>query len=681
MARLRYRTQKKIEKMEERKKTWLKIICIILLLGFISFRTEDYFGWIGYRETWTTCIDYMKEGTLWSGQPHCEGALVPFYVLYGLDDIFGREYVQKATILFSTSIALLFFWIFWKVVKKEELAKDFFLPALLFGLLFYINTVANIEAVLNSFFFFSAYYLLFYTQHKWKYYGAGILLLLALLSKINVVIQIAFLLFWYGYENRLWYLENKKVKIQLKKEIIWGYGQILVPIGVGFLVASKVYEYFWIYSWHVFTKQNIALSLIQTAKEMILFDIAKTDIIYIVVLATAILCTYLFWKEKKFYALISGPVFLLAIFLIIRAFGIQFATGVRYWSVIFPFTVLCILKLKEMWTEAPQKQIMYGFLLMIVLFPGLYEGPFLLKDDLSYVDTLNVIDRATEGWKEKDALIKEIHYGYSTVPEQEGRILLEDDPAGFERKIISFGSNIPYEKVDFLTKKYMESHPDIWGFPRYQELLGENLIYAPTSGDLNEKEQEVIAQIENGTYGLIIFGPPEWAISERILSQVNNETLNEYCQVLVPNNVWLTEGGWHFSYFFFKDSGHCNEMREKMVEYFSAHFQEMCTKDKTTANAIGQVMRDNGISFNRICTDGGSALEALKTGRAIKKIEILAMLTLFALPLFYGVYKEENGRRKKLYIMLCVMIIIFVLVLLVMDVEIPFKTGIVQIVQ
>ncbi len=668
--------------MENKQKAWLKTIFIIVLLVFILYRVEDYFGWIGYRETWTTCIDYMNEGTFWSGQPHCEGALIPFYVIYGLDNIFGREYVQIATIVFSTGVALLFFWIFWKAVKKEELAKDFFLPALLFGLLFYINAIANVEAVLNSFFFFSAYYLLFYTEHKWKYYGAGFLLLLSLLSKINVIVQTAFLIFWYGYEKKLWYFEDRKLKIQLKKEILWGHGQMLLPIIAGFGIVTLIYEHFWIYSWHVFTNQNIALSLLQTTKEMILFDITKTNIIYIVVLMTAFICTYLFWKEKKFYALISGPVFLLAIFLIIRAFGIQLATGVRYWSVIFPFAVMSILRLKEVWTEAPQKQIMYGFIIVIILFPGLYEGPFLLKDDLSYIDSLNIIERATEGWKEKDAFIKDIHYGYSIVPEQEERILLEDDPAGFKRKIISFGSNIPYEKVDFLTKKYMESHPDIWGFPRYQELLGENLIYEPTSGDINEKEQEVIAKIENGTYSLIIFGPPEWAISEKILANVNNETLHEYCQILVPNNVWLTEGGWHFSYFFFKNQEHCGEMLKEMTTYFSTHFQEICTKDKTTANMITQVMLQNRINFNMMCSDGGSALEALKKSEAIKKVEILLMLVLFALPMIYGVCKEENKeKRKKMYIVVVVLLIIFILVFFLMDVEMPFRTGIVQAIQ
>src|SRR3989338_9608023 len=99
--------------MEKKQKVWLKVIFILVLLTFVLYRTEEYFGWIGYRETWTTCIDYIQEGTLWGGQPHCEGALVPFYVIYELDNIFGREYVQKATIVLSTMVALLFFWVFW----------------------------------------------------------------------------------------------------------------------------------------------------------------------------------------------------------------------------------------------------------------------------------------------------------------------------------------------------------------------------------------------------------------------------------------------------------------------------------------------------------------------------------------------------------------------------------------
>ncbi|MEK6867803.1 MAG: hypothetical protein AABX98_03180, partial [Nanoarchaeota archaeon] len=465
------------------------------------------------------------------------------------------------------------------------------------------------------------------------------------------------------------------------KDVLVGYTKLVLPIVIGFGILNSMYKYFWIYSWGVFTNQNIALSIFQTLKDMILFDITKADIIYIPIIMVALLGVYLFWKEKKVYALISGPVFLLAIFLIVRAFGIQFATGVRYWSVIFPFTILCILRLKQIWSQGIFKYSMYGILLVILVYPGLYQGPFLLKDDLSYIDNLNSIDRATEGWQEKDALIKQIHYGYSVVPEQDGRILIEDDPAGFKRKIISYGANIKYEQVDFLTKKYMESHPDIWGFPRYQELLGENLIYEPTTNVLNEKEQEIVAKIENGTYSLIIFGPPEWAITQKILTNVNNETLKEYCQVLVPNNVWLTEGGWHFSYFFFKEHKDCQELLQKMSMYFMQQYQNICTKDKATANMITETMMQNGISLNMACSDGGASLEYLKTGEGIKRIEIMAMIILFGIPLLYGFSQAEPEQRKQYLIILGSIAVLLVIVFTFMGSEIPFKDGIVQAMQ
>jgi hypothetical protein len=659
------------ETTEKKEGEWIKILGILLVILFILYKAEAYFGWIGYRETWTICIDYMKQGVFWSGQPHCEGALLPFYIIATLDALVGREYVQIATIIFSTIISIVFFQLFWKAVQRENLSQKIFLPALLFGLLFYINSVTNLEAVLNSFFFFCAYYLLFYSEHKWKYYGAGVVLFFSIISKINVVVQIAFLFLWYAYEKKCWYFEDKKFKIQVKKEVLWGYLQMLLPIAAGFWIATMSYEYFWIYSWHVFTNQNIALSIFETLKQMIFFDITKADIIYIPTILIALLGTYLFWKEKKVYALISGPVFLLAIFLIIRAFGIQFATGVRYWSVIFPFTIFCILRLKQRWTEAPAKHVMQGILVVLLVYPGLYQGPFLLKDDLSYIDSMNIIDKATESWQEKDALIKQIHYGYSVVPAQEGRILIEDDPAGFKRKIISYGANIPYDQVDFLTKKYMESHPDIWGFPRYQELLGENLIYETATEKLNEKEQEMITRIENGAYSLIIFGPPEWAITQKILANLNNETMKEYCQVLVPNNVWLTEGGWHYSYFFFREHEDCQELLQKMAVYFMQQYHEICTKDGATANMIRDILIQNGVAFDMMCSDGGASLEYLKTGEGIKRVEIICMIVLFALPLCYGFWKAKPEQKRTYLLMLGALGIMLLVIILFIGSEIP----------
>ena len=102
-----------------KKKKIFKIVFILLLLGFLLYKTFDYFGAIGYRETWTICLDYIHQGTLWAGQPHCEGAILPFYILYLLDLLVGREYVQIAAIVFSTIISAVFFLVFIRVVKKE----------------------------------------------------------------------------------------------------------------------------------------------------------------------------------------------------------------------------------------------------------------------------------------------------------------------------------------------------------------------------------------------------------------------------------------------------------------------------------------------------------------------------------------------------------------------------------
>ncbi len=661
-------------------KKLLKGIFIIVLLAFMLYKTIDYFGAIGYRETWNICIDYINQGVLWIGQPHCEGAILPFYIITVLDALVGREYVQIATIIFSTIISAIFFWVFMKVVKKELNEEDFFWPVLFFGLFFYINMITTVEAVLNSFFFFMAYYVLFHTEWKYKEYITGFLLLCALLSKINVIVQIAFLLFWYSYEKKVWYFEEKKLKIQFKTDILWQYGKIVLPIIVGFVILTAVYKYFWIYSWHVFTNQNISLSFLQALKEMIFFNIDETNIIYVPLLCLTIVSTYLFVKERKIYSLLSGPAFLLGIFMIIRAFGITLVTGVRYWSVIFPFAIVSLLRLKQLWTTAPQKQVLQGLLLILLVYPGLYYGPFLFKDDLSYIDSMNFIDTSTEGWQEKDELIKQIHYGYSIIPEQKGKILLEDDPAVFKRKIISFGSNIPYEKIDFLTRMYMESHPDVWGFPRYQELLGDKMIYNPTTSELNEKEQEVIVKIKNGTYSLIIFGPPEWAITERIISNVDNETLQSFCQILVPNNVWLTEEGWHFSYFFFANEQDCQTMLEQMYHYYNQNYQDICTKDKSTANMITSVLRQNGLPFDKMCVQGGASLEVLKKGYQTKKIEMIVMLLLFVLPLILLVsrYKEMDEKKQKIYYILLAIIIIIIIYLYFTISPLPYQSGIVQ---
>ncbi len=671
------------QESQKNKKEWLKIILVLIILAVLLYKTEEYFGWIGYRETWTICIDYMNEGTLWSGQPHCEGAILPFVVLWGLDMLVGRELVQIAVIIFSTLISAMFFWVLWKVVQKEDLDNNPVWPLLLFGLLFYINTIITLESILNSFFFFIAYYILFYREESWKYYAVGFFLFLSMISKINVIIQIAFLLWWYAYEKRVWYFENKKLKLSINKEVLIGYIKVFVPIIIGFIILNMLYDYFWIYSWHVFTNQTIALSIFQTLKEMILPAFDKIEPLYVIEMLGIAFATYLWIKERKTYALLAGPCFFLAIFFIVRAFGITSALGVRYWSVMLPFAVLVLLKIKQTWTTKLLKPVMIGMLLVVVLYPGFYTGPFQLKDDLSYLDSWNIIDKSTSAWQEKDTFIKQIHYGYSIVPEQGGKILIEDDPAVFKRSIVSFGANIPYDQIDFLTKKYMESHPDVWGFPRYEELLGENLIYNPESTDLNEKEKEIVEKINAEYYSLIIYGPPEWAITQRLMSNLNNESLAGYCRVLVPNNVWLTKDGWHFSYFIFKEQADCDEMLQKMYFYFDQQFMDICTKDKETANMIATVMLQNNLPWTKQCNDGGDSLEFFKRGIGIKKVEFMVMILLFMLPFIYYGWEMQKStewtekERKIIYGVLCILFLLLLLIVFFIDTTLPYKTGIV----
>ena len=670
--------------MEKKKRDLLKILFLIIIIGFLLYKTLDYHGAIGYRETWSICLDYMHEGILWTGQPHCEGAIIPFYILYALDSVFGREYVQIATVIFSTLITIMFFWVFMRVVKKELGITDYFFPGLLFWLLFYINTITDLEAILNSFFFFCAYYFLFYREDKYKNYFCGIFLLFAMLSKINVIIQIGFLLLWYLYYSKTIFIEDKKIKIKPNRKIIFNYLEIFVPIIIGFSILTVLYNYFWVYSLHIFTNQVIERSFFEAFVLMITPDIVNISLIYVLLISISVISTYLFIKEKKFYSLLSGPVFFISMLLIARAFGIDFVGGLRYWSVIMPFSVLMILRLRQLFVNPLKRQIYMAFIIMVLIFPGLYTSPFHLKDDLSYIDKLNIIDRFTNGWQEKDELIKQIHYGYSIVPEQDGRVLIESDPSLFKRTLVSLGSNIPYEKVDYLSKKYMESHPDIWGFPRYQDLLGENIVYDPVSNNLNDKEKEIIKDIEAGKYSLIIFGPPEWAISERIIANVNNETLAEFCQVAVPNNVWLTEEGWHFSYFMFKEESNCIEMLEKMYVYYYDNYGAICGKDKFTANSITSTLRLNGIPFNKECASGGNSLEYLKKDIATKKVEILILLALLMLPFILFLTRNYNNteiskKQKKLCLfILTLLFIIFIMCLLFINGNIPYSDAIVQ---
>lgn len=652
------------------KKKILTIFLLVTLLVFLTFFKYNYYGPVIYRHEWTTCATYISQNVLWTGQPRCAGTLFPLYIIWISNIIFGQENTQMAMIIFATIISIIFFLILWKVIKREREHADWRFSLLLFWLLIYLNISVNVESLLSSFFIFTAYYFCFYSQSIWKYYLTGIFILFAMISKPNAIVPIFLLLLGCGLE-RFNTLKTKNKEEQKKnfKLIIIMYGSIFFPVLFGLILIVKKFPYFWIYMWQFFQEEPELVKKLPEVIRILTFQ-QGIDLSYLLLLVITFLGLFVYLKERKSYSVILGPGIAITIFLYTKAFGML--TGFHYYMVFFPFVILCLLDLKERWTLPPLKQIFQCIIIMIIIFPGMYFGVFQIKDELGYISPVDFIHKLSPAWKEKNIFLKEIHYGYSIIPDQKGRILVEQDSKEFERKYVTIGMNIPYDNVDFINSAFTESYADGSALPVFKQIFGDNLIYNPNEEGVNKYEDEIIKKIENNEYSLIIEGPPEWLITNRMFSKLQKGTLDTYCIVFVPNNFILGAGVRDYSLFIFQESEDCSVMLGELYNYYALHYKEICAKDKFIATAISAVMRKNELQFPYTCIDGGDSLEFYQSNTGIKRTDLLILLGLIISIFLFGfptVLKNKDLNKVNkwvywsllLFFIVCFLVALFIL--------------------
>jgi predicted nucleic acid-binding Zn ribbon protein len=95
---------------------------------------------------------------------------------------------------------------------------------------------------------------------------------------------------------------------------------------------------------------------------------------------------------------------------------------------------------------------------------------------------------------------------------------------------------------------------------------------------------------------------------------------------------------------------------------------------------ITSVLRQNGLAFDKTCVQGGKSLEFLKKGYQTKKIEMIIMLLLFALPFILYLPKHTGLDEKQRKVFFVILAVLFVSILyLWFTIEpFPYHSGIVQ---
>ena len=639
--------------IEKRTMTLLKISILTFITLAATYYYQAYiFNGVGYYTRWIPCLDFIKEGVLYAGQPYCESGGPPlFFIPYVIREIVGANAFQWTMIFFSTILHGIILWLLLKMLKKEVPSQDFFLPSLLYIFLIYLPTTTRFEATIALLFFISGYYFLYDTPNNKRHIWGGILFGLSILSKPSAVVPIGIAIIALLFRDKIITIENKKIEVKIKKENVYHLLWLASPTALFILYFKLKYKFFFIYYVFVMMNQEEAISYVDAVRSILILDVNKMNPMVIPLIATILLSFYVLYTERKSYAWIAGPAQLILFIMIVKSFGINHL-AYHYWTLAAPFFIICICLLYQKARDEKKRLITIACnttLALILIFPGLYMNPLTFNNNYM---------KFTSFEKQRLEFIRQLHYPYQIIPSQK-RALFEQSNEGAKRFFYEYNVKIPIANVDLLTRENSQGTPDAFSFYRYRELLGENLIYNPDNESLlSDDEKRIIGKIERGEYSFIHLGPPEWVATNRALANAGKLNALNYCSVMVPSNVWLTREGLHEARFIFKKKEDCQEVFNKMYKYYQEHFKEICKKDKFSADMIKLVVEKNGVPLQQDCPQGGAMMLYFKKTDVYNKyltlfiiIFMMAAISIQYFLLKKNFQQKENRRMQRVLIL------------------------------
>ena len=92
-------------------------ICLFALFIWLSSANLPADFNIGGGGDWN-CIDYVREGTLYGGQPYCSQGPVIYYLFYGLEAVFGSSHPLALLWLMILSTNAIVYILLGRILKE-----------------------------------------------------------------------------------------------------------------------------------------------------------------------------------------------------------------------------------------------------------------------------------------------------------------------------------------------------------------------------------------------------------------------------------------------------------------------------------------------------------------------------------------------------------------------------------
>jgi len=597
----------------------IKHLIIALFIVFtIYFSSISITGFIGYRAFEKNCVEFLSRGVIYHDQPYCFQGIIGY--LYGLifSRLFGWDtfiHHISGALLLLLSFHMLF--ILHSIIKREYGKCNLpILIVLVFSLI--VNSVFRGGYGIPTFSFLATYFsflgILFLRKNysTTNMFMGGLFLTLGLHTSLITAPLTGLVLLDYFFTSLHVRAKLSDSSLHLTFSPLSGnvFKKFFILILPFFILSLTFGILFPNYYDYIFSQTETIHSkpLIQGLSEVLTAWLRFRSISLTLLMSFFVVSLYGVLKFNLRYSWFSFFTFLtyMITYPPIHTLGIFWDW--RFFYPLLPLTIIQVLFFYERCQNFKQKLLLLSY----VVFLAFYQGsiPAYIFNDLNHLF-----------W---DSRIVEIEYGLHFIPPQQGKVLMEGEeplyPRGFIEKY-----NLSLSPEQIVQIRNMLTHA--WaGGPKFDDttlkpLLRKGIVNISNKSYYHQFTEAVkspsydpelfnqlLNELDSGKFSLVIESPPSWATITTLLKN----TRTEFCRVYVPNFAYLSTGGRRHTTLHFLNLRDCEEMKRRLLNYYSSKFDEICSHSKLAARIVNLIMYYNALPFSRFCNSTSEFIPELE---------------------------------------------------------------------
>ena len=596
------------------------IIFILIFSGIIFWYNEqsannssvDTFY---YPKIEVHCIDILKAGALYSGQPLCGQPPLSYYAGYLLSSLFSEDNIHISTfivMILLSGIMLTFLTIYLQLNGFKE-----FLLLSVFSAFFLSIAIINFATLLSTFFIFWA----FFSFKKGRIFTSGLLFALSLSSKVTslIFLPIFMLMILYSQRNI-----HTLYKTSLKKIAVFTCPIILLTLFF-YLRYPLIYDY--IFTSHTILNpewsfSNALISMFEN------FDIQIFIISFMFFLGITMIIRF-----KKYDCLFLLPLPFLYIKLTNLSAMSHIETGqpafppftTYYFTIFFPFLLITVIEILRKAQNANVYRILQISFMLFIIYFGTHNTDSVFN---------GIFDKPSV---EKQNAIGKISYFYTTLTYDSELIFADKHlfnliPKQYRDKFVILNNTFILDPTEL---EYVD--------PIHGRGIALLLTYNKSAFNPAFMEnQKKYVETYNSTYAQLLRKPSMIFVSliywpNPFILALREQPLNSvYCIVYIPA-LSENRNGRHSARAYYNNQMACNNAIKSTHNFISSNFDYFCNFDELVANYYIKIIQYKHLPFNKHCISGKNGFKNYQS-----TFVPIAITALFVTSTILIIFKKRN---------------------------------------